>query len=120
MIGRPKKWTTEAIEAEAEALLEWFREDNNRFWLKKFAIEREYPSEYLSRFASESEVFSQALKMAKDIQEYRLVEKGFSKDTATAMAIFALKNVTNMRDNPENTEFDKVNKIADFIENLKK
>jgi len=120
MIGRPKKWTQEAIEAEAEALLAWFRDDPTRFWLKDFAIEREYPSEYLSRFASESEVFCQALKMAKDIQESRLVKKGFSKETATAMAIFALKNVTDMRDNPENKEMDKFNKIADFIESLKK
>jgi len=100
MIGRPKKWTQEAIEAEAEALLEWFQ-DPARFWLKDFAIEREYPSEYFSRFASESEVFSQALKRAKEIQESRLVRMGFSKKVNPAMAVFALKNVAGWRDNPE-------------------
>ena len=99
-MGRPKKWTQEAIEAEAEALLEWF-EDPNHFWLKDFAIERGYCSQKFSEFSAESEYFSDALKRAKEIQESRLVRMGFSKKFNPAMAVFALKNVAGWRDNPE-------------------
>ena len=99
-MGRPKKWTQEAIEAEAEALLIWFQ-DPARFWLKDFAIERGYCSQRFMEWASENEFFSETLKRAKEIQESRLVRMGLSKKVNPAMAVFALKNVAGWRDNPE-------------------
>jgi hypothetical protein len=47
---------------------------------------------------------------------------GLSKKVNPAMAVFALKNVAGWRDNPElvETENGKFDKLADFIESLKK
>ena len=103
--GRPVKYTPEFIEALAPEMVQWFKKKKN-FYLKMFCCEKGFPSNRLSEFAEKSEVFADALRMCKDLQECKLVNKGFQayKDR---FAIFILKNVAGMRDRTDITTGDE-------------
>jgi hypothetical protein len=103
---RSKNYTDEDINKLADELLKWFKADDTRLWLKDFAIEKNFSSDYLVRFADKNEKFSSSLKKAKDIQESRLVAKGFEKGSNTAFVIFTLKNVAKWRDKQPDEEDD--------------
>lgn len=76
--GRPKKYTTEFIESEAEALLAWL-EKGKFIWFERFALERGYDPNLLSLWADENEKFSGAYEMAKARQKILLIEGGLIK-----------------------------------------
>ena len=76
--GRPKEWTDDRIQEEAEALISWFEEDDSRYWLKSFAIERGYSPPLLNYLCDKSDVFAEAHAHAHSICEERLVELGMS------------------------------------------
>jgi len=77
--GRPKKWTDEAIEKEAEAFDKWISKPTS-IWFEKFAFERGYPAQNLSEWAQKNKRFSEAYKRAKLWQKIKLIEGGlFSK-----------------------------------------
>ena len=96
-MGRPKKYTPEFIEGEAKALLEYAKEATLPF-KQEFAISRGYPSEYMSRWAKENDVFSQALKRMEDVQTLKIVKAMMAKRIDVTAAIFTLKNVAGWRD----------------------
>ena len=74
--GRPKIWTDEAIEAEADAFDEWM--DNKKgVWFKDFALERGYLPDKFTEFAEKNEKFKQVYRKAKFWQESLMV-KGMS------------------------------------------
>jgi len=76
--GRPIKYTKEFIEKEADELLGWL-EKGKFVWFEKFAIERGYDPDYLSKWADENEKFFGAYKMAKAKQKILLIEGGLLK-----------------------------------------
>jgi len=101
-MGRPKKYTTEFIEVEAKALLEYAKESENTIPFKQeFAIKRCYPSENLSIWAKENDEFSQALKRFEDVQTLNIVKAIMKKKIDVAAGIFTLKNVAGWRDKKE-------------------
>ena len=102
--GRPPTYTPEYLSGLSREMLIWFKKSNQRFWLKDFAIERGIPSTRFAEFAATSEEFSKAYNMCKDIQESRIVHKGFRR-FQDRFASFALKNVSGWRDQ-QNITFD--------------
>ena len=98
--GRPVKWTPEAIEAEGEALLAWLQEDESRFWVKDFAIHRRYSSQRFSEWSKMCPEFSEAYARAMDVQESRIIRKGWD-GRGQSLAIFVLKNNHAWRDTQE-------------------
>lgn len=95
--GRPGKWTVEVIDTLADKLLDWIKQPDH-YWLGEFASENGAWRQRLDEWADKSPKFAEALKIAKGIQEFRLVSLGLSKNNNPAMAIFALKNVAGWRD----------------------
>ena len=67
-MGRHKIHTAEFIEKEAIELVKWFKADEKRYWLKDFAIKRNYPSENFSRWANDNDKFNHAYKISKKIK----------------------------------------------------
>ena len=96
--GRPPKYTPEIIASLGQEMLQWFTDNKKSFWLKDFAIKKGFPSEYFSRFAEQNDEFRHAYIICKDIQESRLVHKGF-KPYQDRFTTFVLKNVSGWRDN---------------------
>lgn len=99
-MGRDEKYTDEFLENLAKELIEWI-EKNDNFWLGDFAFQRGFSRQRLSEFEKKNEVFADAYKRAKDMQESKLVRLGLSKKNNSSMAIFALKNVAGWRDKVE-------------------
>lgn len=66
--GRPKIWDDDAIEEEANALLEWIKDPKN-LYIGVFAAQRGYDRARLSEFAKSNKVFSCAYREAKQWQE---------------------------------------------------
>ena len=95
--GRPRKYTTEIIEAEADLLDEWISKDDN-IYFKRFAIERKYPSKYMIDWAKENEKFGESYARAKDWQECKLLELGLNRKHEPSITKFAMQNVCHWSD----------------------
>lgn len=95
--GRPKIYDEKFILALIPKLESWCKDEKN-FWLGDFAIQIGLWRQRLDEFAELSPKFSDTLKRAKAIQEYRLIKLGLDKNVNGVMAIFALKNVAGWRD----------------------
>lgn len=95
--GRPVKWTPEVVESLAAELVEWMKVPVN-YWMKDFAHGKGFSFQRMVEFCSWNEKFSDAYKMAQEMQESKLVKLGLSGKRNPAMAIFALKNVAGWRD----------------------
>jgi hypothetical protein len=76
--GRPKIWTDERIEQEADALLKWLEEKQNFLFLE-FLYERGLREEYPSRFAKKNEKFDQAYRQARIKQQTVIIKNGLFK-----------------------------------------
>ncbi len=101
--GRPKTWTDDIILEHGAALLDWFREDAGRIWLKDYALANDIPPDNLSKWARENDEFAEYMSMAKAIQESRLFHAGCHGTINTTMAIFTLKNNHGWTDRHEVT-----------------
>lgn len=102
-VGRPTKYTVEVIEALADKLIKYFK-DEEHYWLGSFASDNHLWLERLHEFSNENEYFKSALKEAKQIQTNRLVSGAMLGKYNCSMAIFALKNVSGYRDMPVEKE----------------
>jgi hypothetical protein len=96
--GRPLEWTDERIQAEADALLEWMKDDISRLWFKDFAIERGHQPNLYGKLAKRHAGFRSSIKKAKAIQESRTFQGALRGELNTILAIFGLKNNHGWRD----------------------
>ncbi len=78
-MGRPKKYTDEVIEQEADALLEWIKNPTS-FYLGVFAEHRGYNRQRLSEFANSNEYFSDAYQRAIQWQENMFCNKALTRE----------------------------------------
>ena len=93
----PSKYTQEFMEQEAKAFISWFCNPEN-IYFKRFALERGYPPDELSRFAQKSEVFARALTFAKAWQECKIVEGALFNKLNSNFAKFAMANLSGWSD----------------------
>ncbi len=97
-VGRPKKYTKEVVEAEAEALIKYAK-SNDLPMLEEFCTDRDYDPSMLKREAFiENEYFSHAILLFKSIQKYKLVKGAIKGKFNPMFTQFAMKNLTDWRD----------------------
>ena len=111
--GRPRKYTERFLRKIAKELFEWLREEDN-FYLKGFTFDKPYSFYQLSEWARRSKYFSQALKKAHEIQEYKLVQNATENKFNSTFVIFTLKNIAGWRDQRK-----EEHKEVDVAEHLK-
>ena len=99
--GRPRIYTTEVIEAEADLLEEWLKKEDN-IYFKDFSLSRDYPSEYMSRWAKENEKFAHAYARAKDWQESKLFKGGLTRKYEPSITKLGLYHVNHWVDQLKN------------------
>jgi ABC-type glycerol-3-phosphate transport system substrate-binding protein len=89
--GAPAIYTQSWLKEEAARFLEWMDKPES-IYFKSFAIERGYSPQRFMDFANRSPEFAEALKIAKEWQEQKLVCYGLFNKTNSAMTKFVLAN----------------------------
>lgn len=87
--GRPKIWDDDAIEEEANALLEFIAKDEG-LYLNTFCRKRKLDPDRLAEWARSNEVFNGALKEAKAWQEEKFLQKGLNREWDSGFTRYAM------------------------------
>ena len=104
-----KKYTNEVIEKHADGIVEYMKRPDV-YWLNDYALEHGLHREYFTWWSKSNEKFYHAYKIAKEIQESKLVKMGMGPDSNTAFVIFTLKNVAMWRDKqPDEVDINATN-----------
>lgn len=84
--GRPIKWTEQKAMELANELIEWMKSSEKNMFFEPFLTEnKKIPVDQISKLSKKYKSFFQAIKRAKKIQEYRIVEMGLRpKDSSVA------------------------------------
>jgi hypothetical protein len=90
--GRPLTYTKEFLDNIADEFLQWMEEDDSRFWLKDFFIDRRMHTQKIGEWVERSEKFRSAYLIAKELQERRMVAGGMKNQYNSNITKFALVN----------------------------
>ncbi len=112
--GRPREWTDELIEIEAEAFREWLGLKTS-FWYEQFAIERGYPDSYLVLFSKRNESFRAVYEFAKSWQKSRLVMGGLLNKFNSNITKLVLFNTCGWSDKQETKLSGSAENPLEFI-----
>lgn len=116
--GRPIKYTTEFIEAEAIAFEEWMKKPGS-IYFKRFAIDRGYHPNRLTEWAKENERFSCVYAKAQAWQETRLAEGGLTSEFNSGFCKFVMGNVCGWTDRTETKlSGDATSPLAFILQNV--
>ena len=116
--GRPKKYTPEFIEKEAEAFEEWMKRPNS-IWYEDFASERGYDPNLLSLWASENERFSGVYTRAQFWQKSLLIRGGLLNKFNSSITKLVLANTIGWTDRVESkVSGDAVNPLTLLLESI--
>lgn len=90
--GRPREWTDEKIEAEADAFEQWMNKPSS-IYFKKFALERGYDPCYFAEWVTINKRFAQVFRKVKAWQEARLAEGGLTSEFNGGFTKFVMSNI---------------------------
>jgi hypothetical protein len=89
--GRPKKWTDDLIEKEADAFEQWMQLPDS-IWYEDFALEREFHPDYLSEWAKTNEKFCRVYKKSQAWQKSKLLKGGLLNKYNAGFTKFVMGN----------------------------
>lgn len=95
--GRPRKWTAERIEQEADAFEEWMSRPDS-IWYEDFCLERGYLPDNLVRWAKENERFCTVYKKSQVWQKSKLVRGGLLNTYNSGFTKFVMGNTCGWSD----------------------
>ncbi len=90
-LGRPRVWTDEVIEEKATSLLKFFENEDHLF-LETWCAQERIPVEYVSVWAGQNELFSNALSLVATVQCSRLLEGGVSSKLNSKIVALVLQS----------------------------
>lgn len=88
--GRPKRYTDEFIEAEADKLDEWMKEKKENIFIEDFCAERGYSFSRVNEWEKSNEKFGEIYEMFKMRQKVALFKGGLLKKFSYPMAALIL------------------------------
>ena len=102
-MARPKnKWTREFAGDLARKMLNWFQASDENWFLGEFAATQKMHRSRLAEIAAKfPHEFGETFQHCKQIQENKLLKFGIEGKKNPVMTIFALKNTSEWRDNPD-------------------
>lgn len=116
--GRPRRYSLEQIDVFADELIEWTKIPTN-VWFKDFCLDKGLDPDLMSEWASESERFCGAYRLAKQRQESRLVNGGLTEMYNGSIVKFVLANAHAWADKQETkVSGDAVSPLAFILQNV--
>ena len=92
--GRPVIYTEEFINKEADELLKWLKDEENKcLFFDEFAYQRDYHRRRLNEFAEINERFSHAFEKAKEWQKFKLAKGALTRDYDSGFTKFIMARV---------------------------
>jgi hypothetical protein len=131
LAGRPKKYTEEFINKQADDLLEWMKIEGN-IYFEKFLLDQSISPQRMTEWASVNKRFSEAYRIALLYQEYKLKDGATKKNYSEGFTKFMLINnhgyaekteakISGDADNPLGfLLYTAEGKTQDLVENAKK
>lgn len=114
--GRPREWTDERIEFEAEEFWNWLQLPTS-FWFEQFSSLRGYPHSYITEFAKRNERFRDVYEYAQSWQKSRLVMGGLLSKLNSSIVKLVLSNTIGWSDKQQ-IDGDAVNPLAFILKNI--
>lgn len=114
--GRPKKYSTNEIEAFADEFSVWLKVPTN-VWFKDFCLERDINPDFMAEWAEENKKFRGIYKLAKHRQESRLVNGGLSSQYNSTIVKLVLSNAHAWSDKQQ-ISGDAVNPLAFLLQKV--
>lgn len=102
--GRPLEWTDERLVALGNELLEWLStegEPGENIFFNEFLVKKGLYKDMIGDLVDRNKAFAEIIKVAKQIQEFKLAKGGLTGKHRDAMSIFLLKNYHQMADKVE-------------------
>ena len=96
---KPRYDNETTIRALADELFDEYA-SGDELWLKNILIKRKITRKQIMNMVNRSEYFSELYSLLKDIQESRLFHAGINGKGNIQQIIFALKNVSQWRNEP--------------------
>jgi len=116
--GRPKKYTKDFIELEADAFEEWMKLKSS-LWYEDFARERGYDPDQLSLWAKENEKFSGVYKRSQFWQKSLLIRGGLLNKFNSSITKLVLANTCGWTDKTESKlSGDAINPLAFVLQEI--
>lgn len=116
--GRPKKYTDEFIEKEAEAFLQWMQ-DPKSMWYEDFATSRGYSPNQLSIWAKENKRFSCVYEQSQFWQKSLLLRGGLLNKFNASITKLVLANTVGWSDRVESRlSGDAVNPLSFVLQTI--
>jgi hypothetical protein len=115
--GRPKELTQEFIEKEADAFLEWMKLPDS-IWYKDFCLERNLNPDLLAEWAKVNEKFAGVYRLAKHLQESRILKGGLFSTFNASIVKLVLANSHDWKTEKGETKVsgDSVNPLAFLLQ----
>jgi len=101
--GRPKKYTEDFINEQADKLIAWFNESPNNIYFEEFTLSQGINPNRMSEWADCNDKFSVALQIGQRIQELRLKKGATFKELDCNFTKFILINNHGYKDKTEAT-----------------
>jgi len=116
--GRPKEYTTEFIEAEAEAFEKWIEQPEN-IYFKRFALDRGYSPQRFPEFAAVSSKFAEVMNKVRQWQETKLAEGGLLDEFNAGFTKFVMGNICGWSERTETKlSGDAENPLSFILKNI--
>ena len=111
-----KTWTLDQINAHADLALDFFLSNPKEILLSRYFTVNLIPKRSYTEWTNRSEYFASIWEILKEEQKERLAGKLMDRENSTAGIIFALKNVSEWRDQPQvETETDDFELIDNWV-----
>ena len=116
----PKKriFTPQFVKKLTKNLEKWI-ERKDSLWLGNFAVDNKIHRQRLSEVAEWDKEFGKMYKLAKQVQENKIVLGAMANKINPTMAIFTLKNVAGWRDKKE-MGLDASPELVEILERVNK
>lgn len=98
--GRPKRFTDEFIENEAEEFLKWMKQPKS-VWYETFAYERGYTAQCLSEWAKINDRFREVYQISQTWQKQRLLSGSLFNELNSSITKLVLANTIGWTDKQE-------------------
>lgn len=116
--GRPKKYTKEYGDAEADHLIQWMQDNPDVIFIERYCYFREIPEFAISELDRCSEKFSKAYEKLKLKQKFTLYENGLSGLYKHNMCALILAHNHGVRESKETVHSGNPEKPLAFVNQL--